>query len=124
MQVKSSYIDVMYALHLQKLRDQQLKLAENIHKAVYTQFGTGMANGMDLTKAELQVAEAQNDIDDSRRTLHLARYSLFNNMGLDPEKQTYSIEFCRHPCKVKTSRFPRFRPWQYSKNNHVPGSSP
>jgi cobalt-zinc-cadmium efflux system outer membrane protein len=93
MQVKSSYIDVMYALHLQKLRDQQLKLAENIHKAVYTQFGTGMANGMDLTKAELQVAEAQNDIDDSRRTLHLARYSLFNNMGLDPEKQTYSIEF-------------------------------
>jgi len=48
---------------------------------------------MDLTKAELQVAEANNDIDDARRQLHQARYSLFNLMGLPPENQKYSIEF-------------------------------
>lgn len=91
--VKSRYIEVMYALHLQKLRDQQLKLATELFNAVYSQFETGMGNGMDLTKAELQVAEANNDIDDARRQLHLARYSLFNLMGLSPENQKYTIEF-------------------------------
>jgi len=91
--VKTRYIEVLYALHLQKLRDQQLKLATELYNAVYTQFETGMGNGMDLTKAELQVAEANNDIDDARRQLHLARYGLFNLMGLPPENQKYSIQF-------------------------------
>ena len=91
--VKSRYVDVIYALHLQKLRNQQLKLATELYNAVYTQFETGMGNGMDLTKAELQVAESNNDIDDARRQLHQARYSLFNLMGLPPENQKYTIEF-------------------------------
>lgn len=91
--VKSRYVEVIYALHLQKLRDQQLKLATELYNAVFTQFETGMGNGMDLTKAELQVAEANNDIDDARRQLHMARYSLFNLMGLPPENQKYTIEF-------------------------------
>lgn len=92
-EVKAKYIEVMYALHLQKLRDQQLKLATELYNAVYTQFETGLANGIDLTKAELQVAESNNDIDDARRQLHQARYSLFNLMGLPPEDQKYSIQF-------------------------------
>ena len=91
--VKSRYVEVMYALHLQKLRDQQLKLATEMYNAVYTRFETGMGNGMDLTKAELQVAEANNDIDDARSQLHQARYSLFKLMGLPPENQKYTIEF-------------------------------
>lgn len=92
-EVKSRYVEVIYALHLQKLRDQQLKLATELYNAVFTQFETGMGNGMDLTKAELQVAEANNDIDDARRQLHMARYSLFKLMGLPPENQKYTIEF-------------------------------
>jgi cobalt-zinc-cadmium efflux system outer membrane protein len=91
--VKSRYIDVIYTLHLQKLRDQQLKLATELYNAVYTQFETGMGNGMDLTKAELQVAESNNDIDAARSQLHQARYSLFMLMGLLPENQKYTIEF-------------------------------
>jgi len=91
--VKSRYVEVIYALHLQKLRDQQLKLTTELYNAVYTQFETGMGNGMDLTKAELQVAEANNDIDDARRQLHMARYSLFKLMGLPPENQKYTIQF-------------------------------
>ncbi|MDP3641974.1 MAG: TolC family protein [Bacteroidota bacterium] len=91
--VKSRYVEVIYALHLQKLRDQQLKLATELYNAVYTQFETGTGNGMDLTRAELQVAESNNDIDDARRQLHQARYSLFKLMGLPPENQKYSIEF-------------------------------
>lgn len=92
-EVKKRYIEVLYALYLQKLRDQHLSLATELYNAVYTQFETGMGNGMDLTKAELQLAEANNDMDDARRILHLARYGLFNLMGLAPEEQKYSIEF-------------------------------
>lgn len=92
-EVKARYVDVIYALHLQKLRDQQLKLATELYNAVFTQFETGMGNGMDLTKAELQVAEANNDIDNARSQLHQARYSLFKLMGLPPENQKYTIEF-------------------------------
>lgn len=91
--VKSRYVEIIYAIHLQKLRDQQLKLVTELYNAVYTRFETGMGNGMDLTKAELQVAEANNDIDDARRLLHQARYSLFNLMGLPPENQKYTIQF-------------------------------
>ncbi|MFA5328500.1 MAG: TolC family protein [Prolixibacteraceae bacterium] len=91
--VKSRYVEVIYAIQLQKLRDQQLKLATELYNAVFTRFETGMGNGMDLTKAELQVAESNNDIDDARRQLHQARYSLFNLMGLPPENQKYTIEF-------------------------------
>lgn len=91
--VKARYIDVVYALYLQRLREQQLKLSTELYNAVYTQFETGMGNGMDLTKAELQVAEANNDIDDARRLLHQARYSLFYLMGLPPENQKYTLEF-------------------------------
>jgi len=91
--VKSRYIEVTYAIHLQKLRDQQLKLATELYNAVFTQFETGIGNGMDLTKAELQVAESNNDIDAARSQLHQARYSLFNLMGLPPENQKYTIEF-------------------------------
>jgi outer membrane protein, heavy metal efflux system len=91
--VKSRYIEVIYALHLQKLRDQQLKLATELYNAVYTQFETGIGNGMDLTKAELQVAESNNDIDNARSQLHQARYSLFMLIGLPPENQKYTIEF-------------------------------
>lgn len=91
--VKTLYIEVIYVLHLQKLRDQQLKLDTELYNAVYSQFETGTGNGMDLTKAELQVAEANNDIDDARRQLHLARYGLFNLMGLPPENQKYTIQF-------------------------------
>lgn len=92
-EVKKRFVEVLYALYLQKLRDQQLKLATELYNAVYTQFETGMGNGMDLTKAELQLAEASNDIDDARRILHMARYGLFNLMGLAPEEQKYTIEF-------------------------------
>lgn len=91
--VKSRYVEVIYTQHLQRLREQQLKLATEMYNAVFTRFETGMGNGMDLTKAELQVAEANNDIDDARRQLHQARYSLFNLMGLPPENQKYTIEF-------------------------------
>ncbi len=92
-EVKSQYIEVNYALRLQKLRDEQMKLSTDLYHAVRHRVESGKGNEMDLTKAELQLAEANNEIDDAKRQLHLARYGLFNLMGLSPDNQKYTILF-------------------------------
>ena len=92
-EVKSRYIEVLYALYLQELGVQQKKLAEELYNAVYTKFEIGMANGIDLTKAELQVAESDNFLSSAEQILHQARYGLFFLMGLDISEINYSIEF-------------------------------
>jgi cobalt-zinc-cadmium efflux system outer membrane protein len=92
-EVKSYYIEVLYANYLQQSRQNQLKLAQDLYNAVYTKFETGMANGIDLTNAELRLEEARNDLDQSEWILHKARYGLFSAMGLPEEEQLYSITF-------------------------------
>lgn len=92
-EVKSQYIEVMYALFLQNSRKNQLKLAEDLYKAVYTKKETGMGNGIDLVNAELKMEEAKNDLDQSEWILHKARYGLFYAMGLPVPEQQYSIQF-------------------------------
>ncbi|MCY1721094.1 TolC family protein [Prolixibacteraceae bacterium Z1-6] len=92
-EVKSQYVEVLYALFLQKSRQHQLKLAQNLYNAVYTRFETGEGNGIDLINAELKLDEAKNDLDQSEWILHQARYGLFFAMGLPVQEQKYSIQF-------------------------------
>jgi cobalt-zinc-cadmium efflux system outer membrane protein len=92
-EVKSYYVEVLYALNLQKSRQNQLKLAQELYNAVYTKFETGMGNGIDLANAELRLEESKNDLDQTEWILHKARYGLFFAMGLPVEEQKYSIEF-------------------------------
>jgi len=92
-EVKSRYVDILYALHLQGLANKQKQLADELYKAVYTKFETGMGNGIDLTKAELQVAEAENFQSEAERMLHMGRYSLFRLMGMEIADISYSIQF-------------------------------
>ncbi len=92
-EVKSKYIEVLYALYLQELRRNQVKLAQELYNTVFTKFETGMGNGIDLVNAELKLEEAKNDLDQSEWVLHKARYGLFYEMGLPVEEQKYTIEF-------------------------------
>ncbi len=92
-EVKSYYVEVIYALYLQKSRQNQLKLAQDLYNAVYTKFETGLGNGIDLANAELRLDEAKNKLDQTEWTLHKARYGLFFAMGLPVEDQKYSIQF-------------------------------
>lgn len=92
-EVKSQYIEVLYALYLQESRKNQLQLSQDLYNAVFTKFETGMANGIDLANAELRLEESKNDLDQTEWILHKARYSLFYAMGLPVEDQKYSIEF-------------------------------
>jgi len=90
--VKSNYIEVIYALYLQESRQRQMEIATDLYNAVYTRYEIGMATGVDLTNAELQMDQAKNDLDESEWILHKARYALFYTMGLPVEEQLYSIE--------------------------------
>ena len=92
-EVKSKYVEVLYALYLQKSRKNQLKLAQDLYNAVYTKFETGMGNGIDLANAELRLEQAKNDLDQTEWILHQARYGLFFAMGLPVNEQKYSIQF-------------------------------
>lgn len=92
-EVKSHYVEVVYALHLQKSRQNQLDLAQELYNAVYTKFEMGMGNGIDLANAELRLDQAKNDVDQTEWILHQARYGLFFTMGLPPDDQKYSIQF-------------------------------
>lgn len=91
--VKSRYAEVLYALYLRQSREDQLEIATDLYNAVYTRFETGIATGVDLANAELQLEQARNDLDQTEWILHQARYGLFYAMGLPLEEQKYSIEF-------------------------------
>lgn len=92
-EVKSNYVEILYATRNMDLRKSQLDLAMELYNAVLTRQEAGMATGLDLLNAELQLAEARNDLDNTTRELHLARYNLFRSIGLPPEEQKYSITF-------------------------------
>jgi len=92
-EVKSRYVEVVYALRLQQSRKHQLDLAQELYDAVYTKFETGMGNGIDLANAELRLDQAKNNLDQTEWILHQARYGLFFAMGLPVEDQKYSIQF-------------------------------
>ncbi len=91
--VKKSYTNIALAIKMYQLSVLQVNLAQQIRDAVLTRYQVGESGQIDLLKAEIQLSEANNDLDDANRQLHDARYSLFFLMGLDPDKQTYDIEF-------------------------------
>lgn len=91
--VKRSYIEVLYARYKLDLRKLQLKLVQNLLDAVTLRVESGMATGLDLLNAELQRAQAENELDAAQRYLYESRYTLFKTIGLPPEEQSYSILF-------------------------------
>ena len=91
--VKKKYTNIALAIKMVQLSVLQVNLAQQVRDAVMTRYEVGESGQIDLLKAEIQLSEANNDLDDANRLLHDARYSLFFLMGLDPDKQSYDIEF-------------------------------
>ncbi|HKJ34479.1 MAG TPA: TolC family protein [Balneolales bacterium] len=91
--VKKYYTNIALAIKLYQLSTVQVNLAKQIRDAVTTRYQVGETGQIDVLKAEIQLAEANNDLDDANKQLHDARYSLFFLIGLDPSRQSYDIEF-------------------------------
>lgn len=92
-EIKSIYTELTYAREILHLRTQQLQLAEQLHNSTSVRFELGEASELDLMKTDIERAEAQNELEDARNAFHMARYGLFRSIGLDPDKQKYSIQF-------------------------------
>ncbi len=91
--VKKVYTDLALSIKLLQLSQVQLTLARRLNDAVTTQKEVGQSSDIDLLKAQIQLAQSQNDLEQSQRKLHDARYQLFTVIGLDPDEQSYTIEF-------------------------------
>lgn len=91
--IKTQYVKVLYAKYMQDLRERQIEINNNMLNAVESKKEMGEATQMQLTSLEVQLDQAKNKLDVAERLLHDARYTLFEQMGLPPENQKYSINF-------------------------------
>ncbi len=91
--VKQAYTRVLYAREIEHLRTEELALARALIDAVTTRLEVGEASPIDRMKADLQRAQAQDNLDAAHRDFLNARYDLFRAIGLDPEAQRYEIVF-------------------------------
>ena len=91
--IKTQYVKVLYAKYMQNLRKRQIEINQNMLDAVQTKVDMGEATEMQLTSLEVQLDQAKNKLDLAEKMLHDARYTLFEQMGLPPEDQKYSINF-------------------------------
>lgn len=91
--VKKQYVKVLYANHIHELRNKQITLYKQMHNAVSLKMEMGEATEMQLLSIEVQLNQSRNTLHKAEQILHNARYNLFDLMGLDSEKQKYSINF-------------------------------
>lgn len=91
--VKQAYVELVYAQAILDLRRREVALARDLDDAVRTRVEVGESAEIDILKADLQTAEAESDLAEAEREMELARYALFQVVGLDPEAQRYEVTF-------------------------------
>lgn len=91
--IKEQYAFILYKQQIVHLREQQLDAAQELLNAARTRQEVGQSSHLDVMKAEIEVANAENALESARQTEHTAHYALFNQIGLHPEEQVYTIRF-------------------------------
>ena len=91
--VKKAYANLAYALEIYHLRRQQLHIMDDLRDAVTTRLEVGESSELELMNADIQLAEARNELSNADLQFERSRYDLFNVIGLNPEEQSYGIDF-------------------------------
>lgn len=91
--IKLAFSRLLYSLDLVRLKKEIMELAQNVLQVVRAKLEFGLISDLDLINAEISHYEAENEYNDAIRNFMLARYDLFNLLGIDPEYQEYSISF-------------------------------
>jgi cobalt-zinc-cadmium efflux system outer membrane protein len=91
--VKSAYTKVAYAIESSHLAQERVALFKNLRNAAQTRSDLGESSEIDAMQADLQLTEAQNNMEKAYQQIMEARYNLFETIGLDEEQQTYEIGF-------------------------------
>lgn len=92
-QIKKIYANVTLDKYELSLRRRVLGIADTVLNAVKIRLEAGYSNELELMQSEITLQEKTNDLRANELRLHQSRYTLFTNIGLDPELQQYSIDF-------------------------------
>ena len=91
--VKSAYTKLAYAIESSHLAQERVQLLKNLRNAAQARSDLGESSEIDAMQADLQLTEAQNNMEKAYQQIMEARYNLFETIGLDEEQQTYEIGF-------------------------------
>lgn len=91
--VKSAYTKLAYAMESSHLAQERVGLLKNLRNAAQARSDLGESSQIDAMQADLQLTEAQNNMEKAYQQIMEARYDLFETIGLDEEQQTYEIGF-------------------------------
>ncbi|MCX6225791.1 MAG: TolC family protein [Bacteroidia bacterium] len=91
--VKSRYVEVIYANSIRELRQTAFNLSKKMLDAVTERLDRGTCTYSDKLSAEIGLLNAENAQYEGERDFHVARYTLFTYIGLDPDDQRYDIRF-------------------------------
>lgn len=91
--VKTVYAHLAYAIEYSHLAGEQVALFKQMSDAAQTRSDLGESSEIDAMQADLQLSEAQNNLEIAQKEVMNARYDLFETIGLDPEDQAYNISF-------------------------------
>jgi outer membrane protein, heavy metal efflux system len=92
-EVKKAYAEVAHGIHVLRLRSMDLSLVGRMREAVYHRTDSTRDLNIEQYKADIVLADAQNDFDDAERALHRARYSLFTLMGVTNSDDLYDLAY-------------------------------
>ena len=91
--VKSAYTKLAYAIESSHLARERVELLKSLRNAAQARSDLGESSQIDAMQADLQLTEAQNNMEKAYQQIMEARYNLFETIGLDEEQQTYEIGF-------------------------------
>lgn len=91
--VKNRYVELLYAKNIRELRKTSFDLSKKMLEAVMARLGNGTSSYSDQLSAEIGLLNAENSQYEAERDYHVARYSLFSFIGINPDDQRYDILF-------------------------------
>jgi len=91
--IKIIYANLIYSNEYHRIKELQYKIADSLQIAVAMRLDAGFASELDRIKSKIYYDNSLNELKESEVNLHTARYALFNLMGLDPDLQSYNINF-------------------------------
>ncbi len=91
-EVKMSFTELAYGAEILDLRNEQRALANALSRAVLTLVSVGDASELDRMRADILLAEAENDVSEAKRKLQQARQTLYNTLGVDSDNRQYDLQ--------------------------------
>lgn len=69
-QVKTAYAEIAYSIRMLELQKQVVEIIQDFSYTAQIRYQSAEATLMDLLKAEMDLAEAQNELDDAEQEYH------------------------------------------------------